>query len=238
MYSTAQAKVLHLAKFNANGTLDLTFNGGMGYRTISSPHKFVARSGLLQNDGKIVVASMGMSIQNVTKGIYINRFMANGDDDLSFGVNGEFSLLTNDSLKLSHIAFSNDLTKIILAGFVQKLEPGWGIMEIKEGFMMRLMTDTNIGVVDVEEKQASVLVFPNPTTERLVLNYTLQSETEVAISLRSLDGKVLQTYETMPPSKVGENKLDLTLPASLASGSYFLTLSTKMGIKSILITKI
>ncbi|MBP7477046.1 MAG: T9SS type A sorting domain-containing protein [Chitinophagales bacterium] len=78
-----------LAKYNSNGTLDLSFNT-TGYietdlSSISSEN-LEANSMVIQTDNKIVVCGTEIS-GSTQKGIYV-RYLANGKQDSTYGTNG------------------------------------------------------------------------------------------------------------------------------------------------------
>ncbi|MCB0640791.1 MAG: PKD domain-containing protein, partial [Phaeodactylibacter sp.] len=69
-------------------------------------------------------------------------------------------------------------------------------------------------------------LFPNPVNEALQLRYTAQANTNVTISILSLDGKVQQLQNTR--SQAGLNQVELNV-AALPAGSYLLRLRSEGG---------
>lgn len=91
---------LTLARINADGNLDPAFNT-TGSLTMPTVHNwyFSAASGLLQPDGKIVVAGNGSLPDVYQQKALLYRFLENGNLDSNFGASGKM-VLELDSLDL------------------------------------------------------------------------------------------------------------------------------------------
>jgi len=79
-------KDIAVARYNANGTLDNSFSGGVVTTEIVTSFE-TAHSVVIQADGKIVVA--GVAYNNNTLNITLVRFNNNGTLDNSFGTGGK-----------------------------------------------------------------------------------------------------------------------------------------------------
>ena len=91
--STTSNNDFAIARLNANGSLDLTFNG-TGLQSPTFGAVDVAQAVALQADGKIVVAgytSSGASGVN-TNNFAVTRISADGTQDASFDVDGEVTI--------------------------------------------------------------------------------------------------------------------------------------------------
>jgi len=75
-------------RYNSNGTLDTSFNGGLGYTTVNENKNVTPYSMVIQNDGKIVVT--GDKYIDGTNGwdMIIWRFNSDGTLDTSFNGTG------------------------------------------------------------------------------------------------------------------------------------------------------
>lgn len=103
-----------VARFNIDGTLDMTFNG-RGFKPFSDSSKSQINAVTLQSDGKIVV--VGGSAQNGPKGdtFDVARFNSDGSFDSTFNGSGEISLTIGfDSTANAVIVQPDD--KIVVAG--------------------------------------------------------------------------------------------------------------------------
>jgi len=97
-----------IVRFNSNGTIDTTFDGGM---ITSTPSVY---SLAIQTDGKIIAAGrVGSNLDFAAQ-----RFLPDGSIDVSFGINGLASFDISDTTdQCTSIALQQD-NKIILAGYV------------------------------------------------------------------------------------------------------------------------
>jgi uncharacterized delta-60 repeat protein len=78
------SSVTRLARYHADGTLDLEFGTEEGF---SDPVEMETNSAVIQSDGKIVVAGDGYNETNLD--LVLTRFNSNGTLDLTFGTNGK-----------------------------------------------------------------------------------------------------------------------------------------------------
>lgn len=67
---------------------------------------------------------------------------------------------------------------------------------------------------------AKMVVFPNPTTEKIALNLTLKTSTNIVIDLLSLDGKGVFSMHNNKLSE-GEHKLEMDI-SNVKAGTYLL----------------
>lgn len=80
--------ILQLARYNADGSLDTTFNASGKLTTGLHATGFTGGSVLIQGDGKIVVVGMDASNGLADSDFALARFNADGSVDTAFGVNG------------------------------------------------------------------------------------------------------------------------------------------------------
>jgi uncharacterized delta-60 repeat protein len=99
--------ILALVRYNANGTLDTTFNG-TGKSTTYFGTQSVGVGVVIQSDGKIVCVARG-------EGFMLARFNANGTLDTSYGVAGKVTTQFSNYANARDIAIQKD-GKIIVCG--------------------------------------------------------------------------------------------------------------------------
>ena len=107
-----------VARYNANGSLDLTFRAGGKVTTDMGGDDFAAALAL-QPDGKIVVAGSTMVFDdvNLVGSFALARYTPNGHIDLAFGAGGK--VITNfgdDSLASARALALQSDSKIVVAG--------------------------------------------------------------------------------------------------------------------------
>jgi uncharacterized delta-60 repeat protein len=104
-----------IARFNANGTPDNTFNGNGQQLTNFGAYKDFANSLAIQKDGKIVLA--GRSYLDNTDNFSLARYNMDGSPDTTFSHDGkQNSVFGPDDYFAQSLAIQND-GKIVLAGF-------------------------------------------------------------------------------------------------------------------------
>jgi uncharacterized delta-60 repeat protein len=105
-----------VARYNANGSLDTTFDGDGKLTTDFAGGSDVALAAALQADGKLLVA--GEADNGSDNDIAVARYNSDGSLDASFGSGGKVRLdLTGADEVAQSIAVQGD-GKIVLAGFV------------------------------------------------------------------------------------------------------------------------
>lgn len=120
---------MYLAKFNSDGTYDLTFNNGLGFVHLSN----WGSSGLIsdfrvikQADGKILIA--GNKNNGFGYDIAVMRVLPNGSMDLAFGTGGEYVVPDSESFSDYSIALAVQPDGEILLG--GKRTAGFNVDEI------------------------------------------------------------------------------------------------------------
>src|SRR4030095_7588210 len=139
-----------VARYNANGALDTTFNG-TGKAAADFSKLDYGRSVAVQSDGKVVVA--GDAANGESRTFAVARFNANGTPDISFNKTGK---LTTDfgggNAEARGVAVQSD-GKIVVAGFASvdgtekfalvRYNPD-GTLDTSFGSSGRVMTDVGI----------------------------------------------------------------------------------------------
>ncbi len=76
-------------------------------------------------------------------------------------------------------------------------------------------------------------VFPNPTSECSVANFTLTKPDVITINLMNSEGKIVKRYLENCLKPMGDYQIDLSFPSNLPSGTYYLTFLTPCGSSAI-----
>ncbi|MCP4443479.1 MAG: T9SS type A sorting domain-containing protein [Aureispira sp.] len=96
--------------------------------------------------------------------------------------------------------------------------------------------DANTAVEEVDATKLNVAVMPNPFHEQFKLQYTLDKDTEVNITLYNALGEQVKVYDVNTAKAVGVHLHQLSTEA-LPSGMYFLQIATEAQHKTVRIIK-
>lgn len=100
-------------RYSTNGSLDESFGEDGIVVTEAGISTSVARSMVLQNDGKILVA--GISLNETNRVIILLRYNQDGEPDQTFGTNGLVTIDTEINGEANAVTLQND-EKIVVAG--------------------------------------------------------------------------------------------------------------------------
>ncbi|HQJ40653.1 MAG TPA: hypothetical protein PK449_03760, partial [Exilispira sp.] len=104
----------YIARFNKNGTLDLTFGDNGKVIDFIGSKDDIALEIALQNDGKIIIAGYFDNIKD--KDIFISRYENNGMLDLSFGNKGKIISKIGSGDDLCYSIKIQEDGKLVVAG--------------------------------------------------------------------------------------------------------------------------
>jgi len=82
-----------------------------------------------------------------------------------------------------------------------------------------------LGVSSVQKNDFDFLLFPNPSSDKIFLNYALQNSGDVNFSVTDASGKNISSME-MKSESSGDHTLTIDLPANLAAGNYFVKMNS------------
>jgi uncharacterized delta-60 repeat protein len=148
-----------MARYEADGSLDTTFNG-TGKVLTSASSNDEGNAIALQTDGKIVVSGVARNGSNqdfsilryTTDGILDTTFSTNGFTATDFGTNAD---------KSRGVAIQAD-GKIVAAGTAGN-----------DFALARYIVTLSTGLIDFAGMNNSVLIYPNPVSSEATLEYTL-----------------------------------------------------------------
>ena len=170
-----------LVRYNANGTLDTTFNS-----TGNNPGKIIMGFGngsdginsvALQTDGKIVVA--GKATNNAL-GVdcVVARFDTTGTLDPTFNGTGVvITSLTTDDEGFNAVVVQGD-GKIVAAGYAYNGS--------KSNFAV--VRYTSLGMLDTNFNSTGMVITPVGTGEDIISGMALQTDGKIVVAGRSFDG--------------------------------------------------
>lgn len=208
-----------VARYNTNGTLDTSFNGGHSVGLYGA-----AKSIALQTDGKIVTAGWSTD-SHYDFGIM--RWKANGTPDNSFGSAGILeTVVGTDDAEANAVAIQPD-GKIVAAGY-SRIPLGY-----TDFALVRYLPSFNVGIIDFTLPDNTLLVYPNPLHENNTLEYTLNTEEIISIKMFDMQGKAVGSFIENAKQEPGLYKQAINLPGSLPPGGYILTISSDAGQKSV-----
>lgn len=160
-----------IARINADGSLDTTFNTEDEYN--------IPTSILVQDDGKIIVAGWNMPNSNY----YMVRLNADGSYDTSFLTGTNFNNPVNE------ISFQTD-GKILAGGWFTSYN------DVSINRVIRL-NNPSLSVFDLTD-ELNTVIYPNPTKSELFIQ---NSELVNAIELINLSGKQISLFPKIGADK-------------------------------------
>jgi uncharacterized delta-60 repeat protein len=214
-----------MCRYNMDGAIDMSFSGDGKQLFAIAPGDDIdgCMESILQPDGKIILAGYGAFGGNSDFALY--RIYPDGTPDNTFGTNGlVFTDITGSSEYMSCAALQPDL-RLITAGF------GASNMQLA-----RYLTGMNVGLPDFTLSN-EVRIYPNPVAEEVHLSFDLDQPLDMQIALRDASGKQLAVLLPGTTMDEGTHIFDLTLPAGLTAGNYFLEIHSTKGMKNIQFVK-
>lgn len=209
-YSFALMRVHH------DGQVDHDF-GDDGF--ITGPGANLATSLEIQSDGKILVSG---SYQSETgKEVALSRYLSDGTPDAEFGENGLMTTAAAPSCQANAMLIQPD-GKILLGGEAGSTggsyNPDFALMRYHSGAPLSVNEPIAEGMFSV---------FPNPVRDGFRISTNVTSNELFTIELFDVNGRMI--------SELGQERFELglskeyQLPANLASGTYFVSVTSGRG---------
>jgi len=170
-----------LARFNADGSPDLTFgNDGQVFTSVGAQGDY-SRCVLIQSDGKIILAGIYVSDGGSNQALI--RYNTNGTLDNTFDYDGiaAGSLITEKGTILSNAAIDAN-GRLITVGIK------WGTYFDKDFYVVRY-NQIEDAVTDTEEC-LDLLLFPNPTNG-VDLVQLVHSVTDASFVITDMTGRIV-----------------------------------------------
>ncbi len=218
-----------VVRYNSDGTLDNTFNGG-GIVTYFNGNSCRAHSLALQSDGKIIVAGEAFSeINNIE--FVVLRYNTDGTLDNSFDTDGIVTTSIGGNYDIAFAVAIQQDGKIVATGYYEPEE------EIQDIALVRYLSGLNLGTVDFSIQENILSVYPNPLKNNAILKYELVKEETISIDLYDMQGKLIQNIISEERRTVGTHEESLSFDSSVPSGLYSLVISNDTGNYGVQISK-
>jgi len=213
---TEQRSRFAVTKLTDQGSMDVEFGSSNGVTVIEMDSEFQElKSVVAQADGTYLL--VGHSCIPNDCELAIARLTPQGILDDSFGDQGVFLL---DGTGAVFTSVLDPEGRLLVGGMVGLPNNNYAF------YLLRVLTDLDLGMIGSESNLAIPLVYPNPMVDRATLRYSIKEADRVAVTLHELTGK--QVAEILPHTRqeAGNHELRLDFPEHLVGGMYLLTVST------------
>jgi len=213
-----------MARYTPNGTIDHSFNLNGKLVSPIGKSEDVAYSVGVQPDGKILLA--GFSTNNATNEFTLSRFTTTTNDinivdDTK--VRETVNLNKNNTMNSSNKIGEKTISEEMISFEAQTLISTYSETDTK------IENDANFGNVEIAFLKNSVVLYPNPIQQSAALKYSLSNHEIITIKISDMHGRLIQTVVD------GENQIPglyiqaIELPYDMASGNYYVTISSPNG---------
>ena len=212
-----------IARFNPNGTPDSTFDyDGVVFKRFS-----LSNEGLnvhVLPNGKILIGGMDYIYYGLA------RFNSDGSLDSTFaGVGHTDNPMPGLSTIPNCLEVQSD-GKILQSGDASDGTLYYCII-------LRYNGTLGTGLIDFDNTNLKMDVYPNPINENESFTYELEKEETLSLRLYTIEGKLIHSFFENKKTAKGTHSETLTFPSLLPAGQYLLTISNSKGNKSIKIFK-
>ncbi len=207
------------ARYLPNGDLDTTFSqDGIQLLSVGNQNNF-ANAIALDANGKILAAGYSTNCCQFDYDYSLMRLTSSGELDSTFGDFGTLShpILTGDDLGNSMLIQPDG--KILVAGVSFDVN-------VASISVARYFPELPVGLQSLNLGNNNLLIYPNPITDKLNIQFTLQSDEIILLEIFDLTGKLVHQFSEITKGKSGLNKQTLNIPSSLSKGNYILRLIT------------
>ncbi|MES2590813.1 MAG: T9SS type A sorting domain-containing protein [Bacteroidota bacterium] len=218
-----------LVRYNSDGSLDENF-GTSGITSTSIDAADKAYSAALMRDGKIVV--VGYTDNGKDRDFSVAMYDKDGKLENGFGKEGKVVTDFRTRSDEAHSVAILPDDKIIVAGYSDS-EDGSG----SDFALAKYITKLNTGIIDFAVSRNSALIYPNPIVQDATLEYTLNNEETISISLFDIQGKTIQTIIDNEKQEAGKYQHPISLSTELPSGVYIILISSSNGRMAVKIVK-
>lgn len=216
-----------VVRYTTTGALDVTWNGTGMVTTAFGSTWDEARAVVIQSDGKVLAG--GLANSSGMK-FAMARYNTDGTLDATFGTGGKMLTPFGSSSSIWTMLIQPD-SKLLTAGYS-------GAAADYDFGLARFGPDTKPNNVDeFGVSNNNVSAYPNPFTNNVIFEYSLQNSERVSLQLVSIEGKVIVDYFTGQLQDAGVYQQNLAMPDDLANGNYLIVLSTPSGKASLKVVK-
>lgn len=219
-----------LIRYNSNGTRDNTF-GTNGVVTLVYGQWNNARAFTRQVDGKLIITGTCLATDSTETDFMVIRLNTDGTPDNTFGTNGV--VLTDffgQNDEGAAVAIQPD-NRIVVTGMCKDANDNPKIA------IARYLPGMVIGLIEFSHDNIHPLIYPNPLQATETLKYTLTSDENITVNLIDSQGKLVAEFIKNEVRTKGEHTEVLTLPSTLANGTYFIEIASPKGKVAIKVIK-
>lgn len=213
---------IEVIRYTQDGDIDNTFgtNGFVVHDFGYDESKAFAIA--IEDNGDIIVAGSFGSSSQFSVGLV--RFKTDGTLDNSFGVNG---IIVSDITSSSR----DRIRALLIQPDGKYLAAGYAVTNSFDFLVLRYLSQNN-KVIDINQGVLNSRIYPNPTNELIFnLEYEIKKEQFVKIELTDIGGNLINQLQN-EKSVVGKYNKQLTLPAKLQTGCYFVRITTEQNVFS------
>ncbi|MBK8699224.1 MAG: T9SS type A sorting domain-containing protein [Saprospiraceae bacterium] len=216
--STGKNLVGALRIEGTDGTPDIMFGDNGWLFSDFGMEEGGATSGVLQHDGKIIMAGSAGNNENFY--FSLGRWQKNGEIDATFGVNGFITFNIGSSQGGCQDIVIQPDNNILVAGVtINNTDIGSDIA------LIRILNTLEVGIVDVVNRDEVLLVYPNPISDHVNFQFELNKSDYCEIALYNINGDLIQTLERNRSFPSGINTVSIFPDINLPSGGYYLRLN-------------
>lgn len=217
---------MSITRFNPDGSFDTGFDGdGKRIIDLTPDEDDVINAIAIQDDGKILL--VGYNTTSFENHFTLTRLNSNGSTDIDFGVGGTFvSDFSPFDIGLS-VAIQPD-GKILAGGTTENYTGDTDMLLLRYS-----NEEDEPQTVENMNTISTIQVFPNPAHHNISLNFNLLNDAYLSFGLKDIYGKNITTFNQNVFYIAGNNKIQFSLPAGIASGTYFIAITNGGEIKGI-----
>jgi uncharacterized delta-60 repeat protein len=212
-----------MIRYNEDGTLDNNFgtNGILRDSMANSGEDLIIRP-----DGRIIAVGTGFDISTWTSQLTVLCYDSTGAIDPSFGTNGmiQIRMPLGDANGMAICIDNND--QIVIGGHYRTGSPGYDYMLIK-------LTSTSVGFENVLSNSLSANLFPNPSTDKINISYSLEKNSKLSIILLDNLGRIVQSFFNDEFRSAGYHSDVLEADNNLPAGLYYIKIVTEENVSAI-----
>lgn len=218
---TGTGNRFYMTRLLANGTKDNSFGKAGEVRTNFGNNQAWCNAVLVQKDDKIYLAGYASptSTQN-DYGFAIARYKPNGIVDSTFGVNGRDTTNRGRSSAASAAIITPD-NSVIAAGWSYWSQP---LGRFDDFMLVKYLSGLETGIAELNNNIQAV-VYPNPASGKINIDYTLQQADVLSIQLTDITGRIIKVFTTNESRTAGQHKYTLQLDNAIAPGQYVLQIA-------------
>lgn len=215
-----------VVKYSSDGVVDNSFGiNGIAEDSVAGKFIQIPTSAVLQPDGKIVFAGETADAGSLTQ-YSLLRMNGDGSRDLTFGSSG----IVVSQIGPTGFAYPTSLAiqpdnKIVVGGYVSDNTSNFLNAARYHGGDISSTHDLIAG--------ESLSIFPNPATDLITINYSLNRKELISIYLKDIFGKIVQPVLFEEDQTCGNHSLTIQIKNKLPSGVYFICISNSVTVKQV-----